>query len=147
MAKKHKALIISAIVLVVIAVILIFSPILKSKPIAIEPGTTYQDTILPEDAPDITDKDYRRHTYSLNVAVDETYKFAVSSLSRDVIVVYEYYKDAKTQIILVASLESGTADHTFRSAGQKRIFVEALADECPADYSLRVTKVADSSGE
>jgi len=140
-AKKYKALIISGIVLLAIVLILIFSPILKGKPIAIEPGLTYQNTISLTDAPDFTDKDYRRHTYSLNVAVGTTYTFEASSLSDDVILVCEYYYDDKTQILHVDAMGSGTANHTFVSAGQKIIYVEVLADECPADYSLCVTKV------
>ena len=47
MSRKKKALIISIIVLVAIALLLIFSPILKSKPVAIEPGIIYEDTIMP----------------------------------------------------------------------------------------------------
>jgi hypothetical protein len=38
---------------------------------------------------------------------------------------------------------SGTAEHHFTSAGLKIIYVEALADECPAEYSLRVTEVEE----
>lgn len=141
MSKKHKVLIISGIVLVVIVLILIFSPILKSKPIKIEPGLTYQDTIMPKDPPDFKDKDYRRHTYGLNVAVDTTYTFEVSSLSDDCVMVYEHYYDDKFHILRVNAMESGTTDHKFTSAGLKLIYVEALADGLPADYSLRVTKV------
>ena len=141
MAKKTRILIISAIVLVAIVLILIFSPILKSKPIAIVPGLTYQNTIMPKDAPDFTDKDYRRHTYSLNVAVDTTYTFEANSLSDDVILVFEQYYDDKIQILSVDAMGSGITDRTFTSAGLKIIYVEALGDECPADYSLRVTKV------
>ena len=141
MSKKHKVLIISGIVLVAIVLILIFSPILKSKPIKIEPGLTYQDTIMPKDAPDFKDKDYRRHTYSLNVAVDTTYTFEVSSLSDDFVVVYEHYYDDKFHILRVDAMGSGTKDHKFTSAGLKIIYVEALADGLPAEYTLRVTKV------
>ena len=144
MSKKTRILIISGIVLVAIVLILWFSPILKGKPIVIEPGLTYQNTIMPKDAPDFTDKDYRRYTYSLTVAVGTTYTFEVSSLSDDVILVCEYYYDDKIQILSVDPMGSGTANHTFVSAGLKIIYVEALGDECPADYSLRVTKVEDS---
>jgi hypothetical protein len=142
-SKKSRNLIISGIVLVAIVLILIFSPILKSKPIAIEPGLTYRDTINSTDAPDVADKDYRRHTYSLTVAVNTTYTFEVTSLSDDVIVVYEHYYDDKFHILRVDAMESGTADRTFGSAGLKIIYVEAPADECPADYSLLVTKVEE----
>ena len=145
MSRKKKTLIISGIVLVAVVLILVFSPILKSKPIAIEPGFTYLNTINAKDAPDFEDKDYRRHTYSLNVAVDTTYTFAASSLSDDVILVCEYYYDDKTQILSVDAMGSAMTDRTFNSAGLKIIYVEALGDECPADYSLRVTKVEESS--
>jgi len=141
MSKKSRILIISGIVLVAIVLILIFSPILKGKPIVIEPGITYQNTIMPKDAPDFTDKDYRRHTYSFTVAVNTTYTFAASSLSDDVILVCEYHDGDKTQILHVDAMGSANTDYTFNSAGLKFIYVEALADGLPADYSLRVTKV------
>ena len=144
MAKKKKSLIISGIVLVAIVLILIFSPILKSEPIAIEPGLTYQNTISSKDAPDFTDKDYRRHTYSLNVAVGTTYTFEASSLYGDVILVCEYYYDDKIKILSTDAMGSGTTDHYFNSAGLKIIYVEALADETPAEYTLRVTEVEES---
>ncbi len=141
MSKKSRVMIISGIVLVAIVLILIFSPIFKSKPIKIETGLTYQNTIMPEDPPDFKDKDYRRHTYSLNVAVNTTYTFEASSLSDDVILVYERYYNDRFHILRVDAMESGMTDHTFTSAGEKIIYVEALADKLPADYSLRVTKV------
>jgi hypothetical protein len=141
MSRKKRGLIISGIVLVAVVLILIFSPILKSKPIAIEFGLTYQDTIMPQDSPDVKDKDYRRHTYSFNAPADETCTFEASSLSDDVILVYEYHDGDKIQLLRVEAMGSGTAEHTFHSTGLKIIYVEALADECPADYSLRVTKV------
>jgi hypothetical protein len=143
MSRKSRVLIISGIVLAAVVLILIFSPILKSKPIEIEFGLTYQDTINPEDTPGIKDRDYRGHVYSFNAAADETYKFEASSLSDDIILVYEYYEGDKIQILRIEAMGSGEADHTFHSTGRKIICVEALADACPADYSLRVTKVEE----
>lgn len=140
MSRRKKGLIITCTVLVAVALILIFSPILKSKPIEVEIGFTYQDTILPEDAPDFHDNDYRRHTYSFNAHADDTYTFEAGLLSDDAIVVYEYYEGEKKQILSISAGESGAADHTFHSTGRKIICVAALADELPADYSLRVTK-------
>lgn len=96
---------------------------------------------MPEDPPDISDKDYRRHTYSINVFSNEKYTFKVSSLSYDVILLYEYRDDKKTQLLYVETLGSGTTEYEVHSAGQKTLFVEALAVECPAEYSLRVEKV------
>ena len=145
MSKKTRILIVSGIVVVAIVLLLIFSPILKSKPIAIEPGLTYQDTIMPEDTPDSTDKDYRRHTYSLNVVVDTTYTFEASSLSDASILVFEYHDGDKIHLLSVHAMGSGMKDHTFHSAGLKIFYVEALADECPAEYSLRVTEVEEDS--
>ena len=139
MPRKKKALIISGIVLVAIALLLIFSPILKSKPIAIELGITYQNTIMPKDAPDSTDKDYRRHTYSLYANTEDTYTFEASSLSDDIILIYEYYEGEKKEILSINAMVSRTVDQTFNSTGQKIIYVEALADRLPADYTLRVT--------
>ena len=139
MSRKKKALIISGIVLVAVALLLIFSPILKSQPVAIEPGITYRDTIMPKDAPDFTDKDYRRHTYSLYANTKDTYTFEASSLSDDVILVCEYYEGEKKQILSIDALASGMKEQTFSSTGQKIIYVEALADGLPADYTLRVT--------
>ena len=139
MSRKKKGLIITGIVLVAVALLLYFSPILKSQPIAIESGVTYQNTIMPKDAPDFTDKDYRRHTYSLYANTKDTYTFEASSLSDDVILINEYYEGEKKQILSIDALESGTADQTFNSTGQKIIYVEALADALPAEYTLRVT--------
>ena len=143
MSRKKKGLIISAIVLVAVALILMFSPIFKSKPIEVEMGLTYRDTIMPKDAPAYNDKDYRRHTYSFNAHADDTYTFEASSLSDDVIRVGEYYEGDKIQIINVDVMAIGTAEHTFHSTGRKLIYVEALADGLPADYSLRITKAEE----
>jgi hypothetical protein len=144
MSRKKKALIISIIVLVAVALLLIFSPILKSQPIAIEPGITYEDTIMPKDAPNFSDKDYRRHTYSLYANTKDTYTFEASSQSDDIILINEYYEGEKKQILVINALQSDTADHTFNSTGQKIIYVEALADRLPADYTLRVTIIKGS---
>ena len=143
MSTKKRTLIITGIVLVIVFLILYFSPILKSKPIEVEMGFTYQDTIMPKDAPDFTDKDYRRHTYSFNAHADDTYTFEASSLSDDVILVCEYYEGEKKQILSINAMASGTADRTFHSTGRKIIYVEALADGLPADYSLRITKAEE----
>jgi hypothetical protein len=145
MSKKSRVLIISGIVLVAIALLLIFSPIFKSKPITIEPGLTYQDTIMAEDTPDSTDKDYRRHTYSLTVAVNTTYTFEASSLTYASILVFEYHDGDKIQILRVDAMGTVMKNYTFHSAGLKIFYVEALADECPAEYSLRVTRAEEDS--
>ena len=144
MSRKQRGLIISIIVVVAVALILYFSPILKSKPIEVEFGFTYQDTIMPKDAPDFTDKDYRRHTYSFNAHADDTYTFEASSLSDDVILVCEYYEGEKKQILNINAMANEAADHTFNSTGRKIIYVEALADGLPADYSLRITEAEKS---
>lgn len=144
MSQKNRLLAISSIILAAIALLLIFSPILKSKPIKIVPGFTYQDTITKEDAPDVEDKDYRRHTYSLSVFVNTTYRFEASSLSDDVILVFEYYGDDKIQLLRIDAMGSGTTDYTYGSAGLKIIYVEALTEDLPADYSLKVTKIGES---
>ena len=144
MSRKKKALIISIIVLVAVALLLIFSPILKSQPIAIELGITYENIIMPKDAPNFSDKDYRRHTYSLYANTEDTYTFEASSLSDDVILINEYYEGEKKLILSINTMESGTADQTFSSTGQKIIYVEALADALPAEYSLRVIIIVES---
>ena len=138
---KNRILVISCIVLVAIAVILVFSPILKSKPIAVEAGLIYLDTIMPDDAPDISDKEYRRHTYSLNVLSKEKYTIEVSSLSDDRILLFEYYNRNKTQLVHVDTMASATIEYEVSSAGQKIFYVEALADACPAEYRLKITKL------
>ncbi|HEY96776.1 MAG TPA: hypothetical protein G4O16_01175 [Dehalococcoidia bacterium] len=142
MTKKKSTLIITGILLVAIVLLLIFSPILKSKPDKIEPGVTYQGTITAKDPIDSFDKYYRRHTYSLTVAVDTTYEFEVSSLSdNSIILVFEYYEGKRIHILSAPANHSRTTDHHFVSAGLKIIWVEALYNECPADYSLRVTLI------
>lgn len=145
MSKKSRVLTISGIVLVAIVLILIFSPIFKSKPVLIELGFTYYDTINPEDALYSADKDYRRHTYSLTVAVDEIYRFEASSLSDDSILLLEYHDGDRIQLLDLGAGGSGLKEHTFHSAGLKIFYVEAPADELPADYSLKVTKVKGKS--
>ena len=141
MAKKSNVLIISAIALVFIAVILIFSPIFKSKPLKIEPGLTYQDTIMPEDPPNNPNDDYRCHIYSINVFSREKYTFEVNSLSDDVILLLEYRDNKKYWLMEVEAGVSGTIEYTVNSAGQKILYVEALAAECPAEYELKITKL------
>jgi hypothetical protein len=145
MSWKKRALIITGIVIVAIVLLLIFSPILKNKPVKIEPGIMYQDTITIKDASDSFDKNYRRNAYSLTVAVDTTWTFEVSSLSGGSILVFEYYEGNRIHILSVPANQSRTADHHFVSAGLKIIWVEVLYNECPADYSLRVTLIEGES--
>lgn len=143
MSRKPRYLLISGIVLVAIALLLIFSPILKSKPIAIEPGFTYQDTITLEDKPDNTDKDYRRHTYSLTTAVNVTWLFEVSSLSDDPIRLIEDHDGKRIQLLTTDAMVSAKTEYKFHSAGLKIYYIEAPAGGLPADYSLKVTKIKE----
>ena len=142
MTRNSRTLIISGIILAAIILLLIFSPIIRSKPVKIEPGVTYQETISSTDSTDSFDKNYRRHTYSLTVAVNTTYEFEVSSLSDSSIMVFEYYEGNRIHLLSVPAMQNRTTEHHFVSAGLKIIWVEALADDCPADYSLQVIKVA-----
>ena len=89
-------------------------------------------------------KDYRRHTYSLYANTKDTYTFEASSLSDDVILINEYYEGEKKQILSIDAMASGVMDQTFSSTGQKIIYVEALADALPAEYSLRVIIIVES---
>ena len=141
MSINRRFLIISVIVLVAVFLVLYFSPILKSDPIPIEFGVTYQDTIMPKDAPDFKDKDYRGHFYSLTVFSDDVCLYEVSSLSDGAILVVEHYYDDRILVLHVGAGDSATKEYTYKSAGLKRIYIEALADELPAEYSFKVTKV------
>ena len=145
MSGKQKALIISVLVVVFIAYLLIFSPILKGEPVKIETGYTYLDTIDSEDPPGFDEELDHRHSYTMNVFVDTTYNFAVSSLSDTVIVLYEYHDGDKIHLLNINAGDSANIDHTFHSAGRKIFYIESPTHGLPADYSFRVTHVAGES--
>ena len=149
MSKRSRILTLVVIILVAIFLILYFSPILKSKPIAIVSGFTYQDTIMPTDAPvqeTETKRWLRVHIYSLDVAAGDTYTIDVSSLSDAFLQVWEWSEQedrslVQSQILEVDGMTSETVNWNLRRAGTPKIYVDAYQEDTPAEYTLRVTKV------
>jgi hypothetical protein len=140
MSMKNRILIISCVVVIFIAFILIFSPILRSQPIAIKVGETYQDIITVDDPSAGSDKDYRRHTYSLNVLSKEKYTININSLSGDAILLFENHDGNITQLMEISTGGMGATEYEVHSAGKKIFYIEALASDCPAEYQLKVYK-------
>jgi hypothetical protein len=140
MSWKKRILIISCVVVVFIAVLLIFSPILRSTPIDIDVGETYQDTITLEDPSDVLDNKYRRHTYTLSVLIEDTFTIHLNSLSGGSLLLFEYHDKNRTPLLSLSGGGSGVTEYEVHSAGQKIFLVESPGDECPSEYSLRIIK-------
>lgn len=142
MPTKNRILVISSIIVIAIAVILIFSPILRTKPVPMKSGETYRETITLEDKSDISeDKEYRRHTYSLNIIKEDEYTFEIYALSDGDIILFEYYQNEKKQLVHVSAGGMATISYDTNSAGQKIFYIETLAETCPAEYRLKVNKL------
>jgi hypothetical protein len=143
-SRQKRVLIILCVLVIFIAVLLIFSPILKSTPIDIKVGETYQGTITLEDPPDAIDNTYRKHTYTFSVLVNEVYSINFNSLSGGSLLLFEYHDGNRTPLLSIGSGASGVKEYKVNSAGQKIFLIESPAVECPAEYSLRITKIRDS---
>lgn len=112
----------------------------------IELGLEYSKTITVDDRTDPEDKSLRGHVYTLNVASGDTYTIEVSSMSDDTIMVNEF-KGKKSLIININGMGNWTTKRTFYSDGEKEIWVQASKFEVPSEYTFRVTRVEDNSGD
>ena len=140
MSMKKRIMFFSGVLVVFIAVLLIFSPILRSTPIDIDVGETYQGTITLDDPSDVLDDKYRRHTYTLSVLVEDTFTINLNSVSGGSLLLFEYHDNNRTPLLSLSGGGSGVSEYDVNSAGQKIFLVESPADECPSEYTLRFNK-------